>query len=102
MGAGQVDKMTLENFTKSIEEKIIPKDLTHILTALWYDGIGDWQKAHEITQNISTVQASEVHAYLHRKEGDNSNANYWYTKAGKKFCNKPIHEEWTDLVKKNL
>ena len=62
MGAGQVDKMTLGNFTKSIEEKTIPKDLTQILTALWYDGIGDWQKAHEITQNISTVQASEVHA----------------------------------------
>ena len=55
--------MTVENFTKSIEEKTLPKDLTQILTALWYDGIGDWKKAHEITQNISTVQASEVHAY---------------------------------------
>ena len=75
--------MTVENFTKSIEEKTLPKDLTQILTALWYDGIGDWKKAHEITQNISTVQASEVHAYLHRKEGNNSNANYWYTKVGK-------------------
>ena len=94
--------MTVENFTKSIEEKTLPKDLTQILTALWYDGNGDWQKAHEITQNISTVQASEVHAYLHRKEGNNSNANYWYTKVGKKFCNKPLHEEWAELVKRNL
>ena len=94
--------MTVENFTKSIEEKTLPKDLTQILTALWYDGIGDWKKAHEITQNISTVQASEVHAYLHRKEGNNSNANYWYTKVGKKFCNKPLHEEWAELVKRSL
>ena len=94
--------MTFEEFTESIGKIKIPSNISPILTALWYDGNGDWQKAHEITQNFSTVQASEVHAYLHRKEGNNSNANYWYTKVGKKFCNKPLHEEWTELVKKNL
>jgi hypothetical protein len=94
--------MTFEEFTESIGKIKIPSKISPILTALWYDGIGDWKKAHEITQNISTVQASEVHAYLHRKEGNNSNANYWYTKVRMKICNIPLHEEWTGLVKKNL
>ena len=30
-----------------------------------------------------------MHAYLHRKEGDQGNAAYWYGRAGKPVCREP-------------
>jgi hypothetical protein len=45
---------------------------------------------------------SWVHAYLHRKEGDQGNAAYWYGRAGKPVCREPLDAEWlsieTDLL----
>jgi hypothetical protein len=35
---------------------------------------------------------------LHRKEGDNFNADYWYTKAGKKRPSFSLEKEWELLV----
>jgi hypothetical protein len=55
------------------------------LRALWYDLQGDWDAAHRIVQQLSDVQAMWIHAYLHRKEPDLSNARYWYRSAGKNF-----------------
>ncbi|MEO8631449.1 MAG: hypothetical protein ABI612_25640, partial [Betaproteobacteria bacterium] len=43
----------------------------------------DWKRAHEIVQEESDVDSAWVHAYLHRQEGDLSNAGYWYRRAGK-------------------
>lgn len=45
-------------------------EFTGALLALWWDGQGDWQKAHEIAQDVSGADGAWVHAYLHRKEGD--------------------------------
>jgi hypothetical protein len=39
-----------------------------------------------------------VHAYLHRKEGAASNADYWYQRAGRKFHRPTLEAEWTALV----
>ena len=77
--------MDLLQFKKSLKNKR-PKGLTKLLEALWYDGSGNWKKAHDITQEIHSENAAEVHAYLHRKEGDKWNANYWYERARKPFC----------------
>jgi len=55
------------------------------LRALWYDLHGDWDSAHRIVQQLSDVPAMWIHAYLHRKEPDLSNARYWYRNAGKPF-----------------
>jgi len=41
------------------------------LEALWYDGSGDWEKAHEITQEIHSENAAEVHAICIEKKGIN-------------------------------
>ena len=41
---------------------------------------------------------SWVHAYLHRKEGDQGNAAYWYRRAGKPVCREPLDEEWLGTV----
>ena len=92
--------MNYSDFLKSLSEKNTPTELNDILTALWYDAQGDWDKAHKIVQNISTPAAAHVHAYLHRKEGDDANALYWYNRAGTVFFEGSLDDEWTKLVKK--
>ena len=42
---------------------------------------------------------SAVHTYLHRKEGDSSNANYWYVRAGKTMPGYSLEKEWEEMVK---
>jgi hypothetical protein len=39
-----------------------------------------------------------VHAYLHRKEGDLSNAGLWYQRAGKPQARMSFEEEWAEIV----
>ena len=53
------------------------------LTALWWAGRGDWERAHALVQaDEHGADAAWVHAYLHRQEGDIANARYWYARAG--------------------
>ena len=78
------ETLTLDDFRKSIEEEEEPPANASIaLQALWWAGKADWQKAHELAQSDSGSHASWVHAYLHRQEGDEGNAGYWYSRAGK-------------------
>ena len=93
--------MNLSQFRETLN-KSRPNGLTKLLEALWYDGTGDWEKAHKITQEIHSENAAEVHAYLNRKEGDKWNANYWYERANKSFCSETLDQEWQALVKKLL
>ena len=69
------------------------------LQSLWYDAKRNWNKAHELIQDIPDKDASWIHGYLHRKEGDIWNANYWYTKAVKKRPDVSLQEEWEQIVK---
>jgi hypothetical protein len=39
-----------------------------------------------------------VHAYLHRKEGDQGNAAYWYRRGGKPVCREPLDDEWQAIL----
>jgi hypothetical protein len=39
-----------------------------------------------------------VHAYLHRKEGVDWNADYWYRRAGRIYQRPALEDEWTALV----
>jgi len=45
------------------------------LVLLWHD---HFDAAHEIVQHLETAEASYVHAILHRREPDYSNAKYWF------------------------
>ena len=65
---------------------------------MWYDAKGNWDEAHDLAQEIESKSGSWVHAYLHNKEGDRSNAAYWYRKAGKPFPDKSLEEEWEEIV----
>ena len=46
---------------------------------------GDWHGAHEIVQRLNDPAACRVHGLLHRMEGDDANAAYWYRRAGEPF-----------------
>ncbi len=90
--------MSFEDFKSSLEGEVPPTSISPLLEALWFDGNRDWKQAHEITQHINTPDGSWVHAYLHRKEGDLSNAEYWYVKARKEMPNLSLFEEWEEIV----
>ena len=90
--------MNYEDFKKSLEDKNAPSDLSPLLKALWHDGRGDWHSAHELAQDVHTRDGSWIHAYLHRKEGDIGNADYWYRRAGKSRPDKTLEDEWKDMV----
>ena len=75
-----------------------PPELGLYLKSLWFDAKGEWAKAHDLIDDIQTMDAYWLHGYLHRKEGDLGNAAYWYSKAGKKSPSNPLEQEWNDLV----
>jgi hypothetical protein len=89
--------MTLDEFKSGLQGSL-PAGLSIYLQALWYDGKGDWDKSHELIQDLADKNASWIHAYLHRKEGDIWNADYWYQKAGRKRPAISLPEEWEDIV----
>lgn len=72
------------------------------LKALWYDGNGDWEKAHHQVDSLAGTPATRIHAYLHRKEGDLWNADYWYRKAGEVRPDSSLEEEWKELLSRYL
>jgi hypothetical protein len=48
----------------------------------------DWKSAHEIVQEMGDAKAAWLHGILHMIEGDESNARYWYARAGRTFPGK--------------
>jgi hypothetical protein len=86
--------MDLLEFKSSLNNASPPQGISALLEAMWYDGKGDWEASHNIAQHITTKDGSWIHAYLHRKEGDNGNAGYWYARAGRKFPSIGVEEEW--------
>jgi hypothetical protein len=90
--------MTLEQFRQSLRGPSPPSELTLALAGLWWDAKGDWTKAHESAQQDEGRAGSWVHAYLHRKEGDASNASYWYSRAGLRPSATPFEDEWTEIT----
>ena len=91
--------MTFNQFKESLALGSPPPGISEYLQSLWYDAKGDWDKSHTIIQDIEDNNASWIHAYLHRKEGDIGNADYWYRRAGKKRPSVTLEEEWEDIVK---
>lgn len=94
--------MKFEEFKASMSEALPPKGITASLAALWYAGKGDWEQAHAIAQDVPTREGSWVHAYLHRVEGDQWNANYWYNRAGRSMPALSLEQEWAEIVQSLL
>jgi hypothetical protein len=90
--------MTLPEFRASLNEAAPAAGLSPLLAALWWDAKGNWEQAHEIAQDVNTPDGAWVHAYLHRKEGDNANAGYWYRQARRSHSRLSLAEEWDEIV----
>lgn len=85
-------------FQETLDLSAPPKAWPEALQALWYDAKGEWHAAHELVDQLTDPMAKWVHAYLHRKEGDEWNASYWYRQAGKPFPKMSLEEELKVLV----
>ncbi|MEE7503578.1 hypothetical protein ACLBXO_10560 [Methylobacterium sp. C33D] len=75
------------------------------LAALWWlarDASGPasaaWERAHRLVQDAGGPDAAWVHAHLHRIEGDDGNARYWYARAGRPVPDGALAAERTALV----
>jgi hypothetical protein len=90
--------MTFEEFKASLSKENPPSELNRTLQALWQDAKGDWDTAHRLAQSVDSTDGAWVHAYLHRKEGDLSNASYWYSRANQKMSQQSLTEEWAQIV----
>ena len=97
-GSVMSDTGTAEKLIASTTRPHPPAGLAPLLEALWWEAKGNWTRAHEIAQDIHTPDAAWVHAYLHRREGDQWNAEYWYRSAGQPVCSLPLDEEWREIV----
>ncbi len=75
-----------------------PSSYSLLLQAMWHDARGDWAKAHELAQEIEDADGAWIHAYLHRKEGDLSNARYWYHRASRNMPGLSLDTEWEAIV----
>lgn len=91
--------MTSEELKKmAIEGGEPDASLPSPLQSLWWDAREEWEKAHETCQTDDSADCAWVHAYLHRKEGDESNAQYWYNRANKQMPEASLEEEWTAIA----
>lgn len=90
--------LDLANFRDSVRESAPPPGISAALTALWWAAKGEWDRAHVITQDDDGADASWVHAYLHRVEGDLGNARYWYARARRAEATGPLEAEWEAMV----
>ena len=90
-----------DDFVLSVEQGNAPSaDLPDLLQALWWAKKGNWEKAHDIAQDVESSNGSWVHAYLHRVEGDLGNAAYWYSRAGRPAKrDEDMNEEWKEIAK---
>jgi hypothetical protein len=90
--------MKLDDFKASVANQEPPSGLPIPLLALWWDMKGEWTQAHSLVDALETKDGMAVHAYLHRKEGQLANSEYWYQRAGREFYRPDLADEWQDLT----
>ncbi len=94
--------MDFKEFSSTINNPGPPEKVTKELQALWLDANNQWHEAHELIQYLPGSKAAWVHAYLHRKEEDVANSDFWYARAGKNVPRCDFEEEWEEIVKSML
>lgn len=64
---------------------------------------GKWSESHERVQGLDGDPiACWIHAILHRIEGDDSNARYWYRRAGRPFVSSDPAAELQSVLIEHL
>ena len=94
--------MDFESFVRSTADTEPPDGLGPALEALWWTRKGDWSAAHDLAQAANDATGAWVHAHLHRVEGDQSNAGYWYRRAGRPHAGDSLDREWEAIVRSLL
>ena len=90
--------MTPAAFKKTLAHAVPPKAVAPALQALWWAKKGDWDSGHRVIMDEHGRDAAWVHAYLHRVEGDDGNARYWYTQARRGVARASLNVEWDEIV----
>ncbi|MGB6975154.1 MAG: hypothetical protein WBD67_10765 [Terracidiphilus sp.] len=90
--------MTAKDLKESLAGAEPPAGLSAPAEALWWDAKGGWERAHGLVDELETREGMAVHAYLHRKQGTESNADYWYNLAGRQFHRAKLEDEWAALA----
>jgi hypothetical protein len=90
--------MTVEEFRATLQNEAPPNGLSAPLQALWWDARADWKSAHGLVDSLESNEGMAVHAYLHRKEGADWNADYWYRRSGRTYHRPKLDDEWSALV----
>ena len=71
-----------------------------ILQSLYLIKQNEWEKSHNIAQDIYTNFGSIVHGLLHRIEGDDWNAKYWFSQGSYSGFHSTIDQEWDNIADK--
>ena len=90
--------MSSTKFQSTLSAAAPPAEFSAPLAALWWDAKGDWARAHALVDSLSSKEGMAVHAYLHRKEGADWNADYWYTRAGRTHHRPTLEAEHAALL----
>ena len=90
--------MNVAEFKASLSCAAPAPQLGAPLAALWWAARNGWDQAHKLVQDEASANAAWVHAYLHRVEGDLSNAGYWYRQAGKPVATGSLETDWERMV----
>ena len=91
--------MQYDDFIKLTEKQNPSEKLFGIHLAIWYILNDNWDLAHKTAQKLNTKIACQVHAYLHRVEGDLGNAHYWYSRADMEPATTSLETEISDIIK---
>ena len=88
----------IQVFEDTLTSDTPPEFWPEALQALWWDAKGHWENSHNIAQEIHSNLGNWIHAYLHRKEGDDWNAGYWYSRAQKEFPKMSLDDEFKTII----
>ena len=90
--------MDLIEFENSLSQEDPPAKVNVFLRSMWWEAKGNWEEAHRLVEDDPSAEGAWVHAYLHRVEGDQFNAGYWYRRAGKSMSELDLPDEWKKIV----
>jgi hypothetical protein len=90
--------MDVAGLRASLTEATPPASLGAPLAALWHLEKGDWEAAHPLVQDDASRAGAWVHAHIHRIEGDDWNARYWYGQAGQPVGNGDLDKERASIM----
>jgi hypothetical protein len=93
LGKEHVMNAEVAAFLDSLKNGTPPTVAGPLLRAVWHALHGEWAAAHQIAQDDTTAEGAWVHAWLHRMEGDFSNARYWYRRAQRDVAEGDLREE---------